>query len=77
MANYVPLDNVTHKDLRIITARAARYGDNVYSTRVFPSEFRRVQAEYPIVFRKDPSEERFEPVAMLGLEGGEIVSMKA
>ena len=71
MAKHMLLDNVAHKDLRIITTRSARYGDNIASTSVFPSEFRRVQAEYPIVFRGDASERHFEPVAMLGLEGGE------
>ena len=71
MANNVLLDNVAHKDLRIITTRSARYGDNIANTGVVPSEFRRVQAEYPIVFREDASEGHFEPVAMLGLERGE------
>lgn len=71
MANHVLLDNVAHKDLRIITTRSARYGDNIASTRVFPTEFRRVQAEYPIVFRENPQEGQFESLAMLGLEAGE------
>lgn len=71
MANHVLLDNVAHKDLRIITTRSARYGDNVASTRVFATEFRRLQAEYPIVFRKGASDGDFEPVAMLGLADGE------
>jgi hypothetical protein len=71
MANQVLLDNVAHKNLRIITTRSARYGDNIANTSVLPSEFRRVQAEYPIVFREVASEGHFEPVAMLGLEGGE------
>ncbi len=71
MANHVLLDNVTHKDLRIITTRSARYGDNVASARIFPSEFRRAQAEYPIVFRENESEGCFDALAMFGLEGGE------
>ena len=71
MAKHVPLDNVAHKDLRIVTARSARYGDNVASARVFPTEFRRVQAEYPIVFRESASEGHFDSIAMFGLEGGE------
>ncbi len=71
MANHVLLDNVAHKDLRIITTRSARYGDNVSSTSIFSSEIRRVQAEYPIVFRENSSEGCFEPVAMLGLAGNE------
>lgn len=71
MPNHVLLDNVSHKDLRIITTRSAQYGDNVASTGVFPTEFRRVQAEYPIVFRKNASAGHFDPVAMLGLADGE------
>jgi len=71
MANHVLLDNVAHKDLRVITTRSARYGDNIASIRVFLQEFRRVQAEYPIVFRENVSEGRFEPVAMVGLADGE------
>ena len=71
MANHVLLDNVAHKDLRIITTRSARYGDNVASARVFPGEFRRVQAEYPIVFREATPGGHFDSMAMFGLEGGE------
>ena len=71
MANHVLLDNVAHKDLRIITTRSARYGDNIASARVFPTEFRRVQAEYPIVFRESASNGHFDAIAMFSLEGGE------
>lgn len=71
MANHQMLDNVTHKDLRIITTRSAAYGDKVASTGIFPVEFRRVQAEYPIVFRKSASADHFEPTAMMGLADGE------
>ncbi len=71
MANHVLLDNVAHKNLRIITERSARFGDEVPSTRIFATEFRRVQAEYPIVFRENASEGGFDALAMFGLEGGE------
>jgi hypothetical protein len=71
MANHQMLDNVTHKDLRIITTRSAAYGDKVASTGIFPNEFRRAQAEYPIVFRKSASADHFEPTAMTGLADGE------
>lgn len=76
MPNHVMLDNVAHKDLRIITTRSARYGDNVASTGVFPTEFRRVQAEYPIVFRKSSTAEHFEAAAMLGLADGENLFLR-
>ena len=71
MANHQMLDNVAHKDLRIITTRAAKYGDNIASTGVFPVEFRRVQAEYPIVFRKSAATADFEAAALMGLADGE------
>ncbi|MGB5345650.1 MAG: SapC family protein [Woeseia sp.] len=71
MANHQVLDNVTHKDLRVITARSKDFGDNIASIRIFPVEFRRIQAEYPIVFRKNDSASRFEPFALFGLADGE------
>jgi len=71
MTNHVPLDNIVHKDLRVVTQRNRSYGDNIASTVVFPVEFRRVQSEYPIVFRKNQSAGHLEPIAMLGLADGE------
>lgn len=71
MKNHELLDNVTHKDLRIITTKSPKYGDNISNTGVLPIEFRRVQAEYPIFFRKNKSTENYEPTALLGLEDGE------
>ena len=71
MPNHQMLDNVAHKDLRIITARSANYGDKIASTGIFPIEFRRTQAEYPIVFRKSAYADHFEPTAMMGLAEGE------
>lgn len=67
MSNHVLLDNVTHKDLRVITDRSPQYGDEVTFSGVFASEFRRVQAEYPIVFKKRVTTGQIEPVAMFGL----------
>jgi len=71
MAKHVLLDNITHKDLKIITDRAPQYGDAVASIGVFPVEFRQVQAEYPIVFRKSAETGRFDPVALFGMATGE------
>ena len=71
MANHQLLDNVTHKDLRVITDRSAWYGDDVASAGVFPLEFRRVQAEYPIAFRKNDSTGLFEALALFGFTAGE------
>jgi hypothetical protein len=67
MANTVLLNNIDHQDLRVITTRGAEYGDNVMFAITFPSEFRSIQAHYPIVFRKS-AEGTFQPVALFGFE---------
>jgi len=67
MTNNVLLNNVDHKDLRVITTRSARYGDDAMYAITFPSEFRNIQAHYPIVFRKN-AQGQFEPIALLGFQ---------
>jgi hypothetical protein len=47
------LNNITHKDLRVITRRGAPWGDNVMSAPATPDEFRSLQAHYPILFAPD------------------------
>lgn len=64
------LNNVDHKDTRIITERSAAYGDNVNFAMTFPFEFRSVQAFYPILFHRDARGEMY-PVALFGFETGE------
>lgn len=71
MANYQLLNNVDHKDLRIIIDRSAKYGDSVWFAATFPSEFRNVQRHYPIVFTKHPETGHYEAVALFGFEDGE------
>lgn len=67
MTHHVLLNNVDHKDLRVITTRGAQYGDDVMYAVTFPSEFRNIQAHYPIVFRKN-AQGQFEPIALLGFQ---------
>jgi hypothetical protein len=64
------LNNVDHHDLRVIARHAADYGDSVNQVLVFPTEFDRVQREYPILFRLD-AEEGLQAVALLGLDPDE------
>lgn len=71
MANYQLLNNVEHKDLKVVIDRSAELGDNVWFAATFPSEFRNVQRFYPIIFTKNPDSGAFEAVAMLGFEDGE------
>lgn len=70
MANHAPLNNVDHKNLRVVTARGAAYGDAVMSALTFPAEFRDLQACYPIVFAQDGNGS-YDAVALLGFEQGE------
>jgi hypothetical protein len=70
MSKHVLLNNVEHKDLRVITTRSAEYGDNVMLAATFPAEFRNLQAHYPIVFRKN-AQGQFEPVTLLGFKEGQ------
>ncbi|KPL49987.1 peptidase [Xanthomonas axonopodis] len=70
MTNAVLLNNLDHRDLRVITAHGAAYGDDVMSAATFPQEFRQVQAQYPIVFHRS-GERSFQPLALLGLRLGE------
>lgn len=71
MPNSVLLNNVDHKQLRVITAHGARYGDDVMVAPTFAAEFRDLQASYPIVFRQSADAAFFEPVALLGFQPGE------
>jgi hypothetical protein len=67
----VMLNNVVHKDLRVITRYGAQFGDNVGSVLTFPTEYGDVQREYPIFFRKDPASGEFQSMALLGFEKNE------
>jgi hypothetical protein len=65
MSRHAHLNNVEHRDLRVITARGAKYGDDIMYTLTFPAEFRNIQAHYPIVFGKS-AEGNFTPLALFG-----------
>jgi hypothetical protein len=70
MSKHVQLNGVEHGNLRVITQKAAEFGDNVMCASTFPAEFRSLQARYPIVFSKS-SDNHFLPVALLGFEKDE------
>lgn len=71
MANDVLLNNIDHKDLKVITRFGEQYGDKVWHTPTFPLEFRTLQGEYPIFFQKSAETGQFYPVVLLGFEQGE------
>jgi hypothetical protein len=66
MTRHVLLNNVAHKNLRVITRHGARFGEGVGSVLTFPTEFGDVQREYPIFFRKDGATGELTSVALLG-----------
>lgn len=71
MPNHQLLDNITHKDVHIITEHGAEYGDNSSYSHVFIEEFQDVQAHYPIFFQKNAKTGQFETIALFGLAGEE------
>jgi hypothetical protein len=71
MTHPVLLNNVEHKDLKIILGRGIRFGDGETICPTFPAEFRNVLAHYPILFRETGNEQRYEPVALFGFVEGE------
>ena len=77
MPNPVLLNNIDHKDMRIISGHGAAWGDNVMFALALPSEFRDLQAHYPIVFRKSDDGLSFEPVALFGFQEGENLFLQA
>ncbi len=77
MPQAVLLNNVDHKDLRIITRRGAGYGDDVSIALTFPAEFIQIQAHYPIVFRRSQDGSGFDALALLGFTQGENLFLGA
>lgn len=67
MTNHVLLNNIVHKDMRVITRYSPEFGDNVQAVLTFPTEFGDIQREYPILFRKDAESGEFQSIALLGL----------
>lgn len=71
MTTHELLNNIAHKDLRVITRHSADYGENVHAVLTFPTEYADIMREYPIFFRRDPAKGDLQSVALLGFEKGE------
>lgn len=71
MSNHAILTAETHRDLRIKTHQGQDLGDGVMCCMTTPMEFRRVQNEYPIVFRMNLERDGFSAFALFGFENGE------
>jgi hypothetical protein len=70
MTNTALLNNIQHKDLRVIARHAAAFGDNVNQVAIVPTEFEAVQREYPILLSKAEGGE-YQALALLGLDKDE------
>jgi hypothetical protein len=71
MTRHVMLNNIAHKDLRVITRPGAEFGDNVGTVLTVPTEYADMQREYPIFFRKDAQTGEYQSIALLGFEKSE------
>jgi hypothetical protein len=71
MTSHIALDSNVHRDLRIRAGASAELGDQVMACLTVPSEFRRLQNEFPILFRRDLDSGRFSALALFGFENGE------
>jgi len=71
MSDHEVLTAETHRDLRVRTERGPEYGDGVMCCMTVPDEFRRVQNEYPILFRLNPERDSFAAMALFGFEDGD------
>lgn len=69
MSKHELLNNITHKNIKVIMKRSAEYGDDIWFTPTFWREFRSVQSCYPILFKKE--NDSFIPVAFFGFEKAE------
>lgn len=71
MSRHELLNNIAHKDLRVLNRYGAEFGDNVATVPTFPTEYADIQREYPIFFRKDSATGEYQSLALLGFEKGE------
>ena len=77
MTSHTILDKNSHRDLRIRTEASDSLGDAVMACLIVPSEFRRVQNEFPILFRRDLDSDRFSALVLMGFETGENLFIDA
>ncbi len=68
MPRHELLNNVAHKDLRVITGFGPGAGNAAGTVPAFPTEFAELQREYPIFFHKDATSGEYSAVALLGFD---------
>ena len=71
MSRHAMLNSGEHAQLRVRTEPSAELGDAGMASLTVPIEFRRIQHNFPILFRRDNETGRFSALALLGFENGE------
>lgn len=71
MADHAILDRDTHRNLRVRTEPGAEFGDATMACLTVPLEFRRIQNQFPILFRRNLETGKFSALALMGFENGE------
>jgi len=75
MSNFQILNNVDHKDLRIVEAVGPEFGDVIHSCPAYTFEFRDLQVDFPILLQVT-EQDGLIPVAVMGFESGENLFVK-
>jgi hypothetical protein len=68
--NYIPLDKINHKDIKIKTKHQYEHTANSHLAAATLVEYAQLAHCMPIVYIKDPDSDKFFSVAVLGLEQG-------
>jgi hypothetical protein len=70
MSQYQLLNNIKHKDLKILTRRSIELGDGVGGCVVYPTEFNELQKYYPILFQRQ-GDDTWLLITLFGFETNE------
>jgi len=70
MTRHALLDNVAHKELRVVARFGREFGDATGLVPAYPTEWAELQREYPLFFRRD-ADGAWQSVALLGFERDE------
>ena len=71
MPDHAILTAAMHGETRVRHDRGAAFGDAVMSCLIVPDEFRRVQSDYLILFRRNIEDGSTVALALFGFENGE------
>ena len=73
----VPVNRERHAHTRIKPTEGFAFARGFHIASVMLHEFSRAASTYPVVFLEDKTKDEFRPVALLGLEAGEILFLNA